>query len=291
MAEPRPAGESPSPADAARAVAGLLVERKQTVAVSESAAGGLISAALLSLPGASAYFLGGGVIYTRDARRGLLGFPAGQAAARGATEAHALATARAVRRRLGASWGLGESGAAGPEGNRYGDPPGHVCLAVAGPAERTATLATGLAGREANMRAFAGHALAFLEATIRAGAARGAGEVAVYGLKNCAACRKALDRLAAEGIAHRFHDLRADGLEPARLDAWIDELGWEALLNRRSATWRQLPAPARAVADAAAAAALMRAHPALIKRPVFDLGGRCLVGFGDSQMAALRAAG
>lgn len=151
----------------AQSVTALLKERGQTVAVSESAAGGLISAALLSVPGASAYFVGGGVIYTRDARRALLGFAEEQATMRGSTEEYALLCARTIRDKLGADWGIGESGASGPSGNRYGDAAGHVSLAVAGPAEKTLTVETGSPDREANMWAFARSALKLLEQALK----------------------------------------------------------------------------------------------------------------------------
>jgi len=147
----------------AERVAQLLKARKETVAVAESAAGGLITAALLAVPGASAYCLGGSVIYTpqawhalRDFRQELLG------GHRSATEENALIRARLIRDRFGASWGLGETGAAGPTGNRYGDPAGHVCLAVSGPSERSMTLKTGRSDRLANMHAFAASALTLL---------------------------------------------------------------------------------------------------------------------------------
>ena len=147
----------------------LLKEKGQTVAVAESSTGGLVSAALLALPGASAYFVGGGVIYTRYARSGLLLMPESEATARGSTEPYALRTARLVRERLHATWGLAESGAAGPSGNRYGDAPGHSCMAVAGPVEKAVTVETGQADREANMWAFAKAALDLLEDAVRSG--------------------------------------------------------------------------------------------------------------------------
>lgn len=151
----------------AQSVAALLKERGQTVAVSESATGGLISAALLSVPGASAYFVGGGVIYTRDARRALLGFAEDQVTMRGSTEEYALLCARTIRDKLGADWGIGESGASGPSGNRYGDAAGHVSLAIAGPAEKTLTVETGSSDREANMWHFARSALELLEQALK----------------------------------------------------------------------------------------------------------------------------
>ena len=145
------------------AVGALLKERKETLAIAESSAGGLISASLLSVPGASAYFVGGGVIYTRDARRGFMGVPEEVATMRASTEEYALIMARIVRERLDTTWGLCETGATGPTGNRYGDDAGHVCFAVAGPLERAATLETGSPEREANMWQFAGGALALLQ--------------------------------------------------------------------------------------------------------------------------------
>lgn len=148
-------------------VAVLLKQRKETIAVAESSAGGLISAALLAVPGASAYFLGGGVIYTQPARRGLLGVSDDSVRGlRSSTEDYAQVKARAVRQLLGATWGLAETGASGPTGNRYGDAPGHACFAVAGPVERALTLETHVADRERNMWAFARAALLLLEAAL-----------------------------------------------------------------------------------------------------------------------------
>ena len=147
----------------AERAAALLKARGETVAVAESSAGGLVSAALLAQPGASAYFRGAAVVYTRDARRALLGIP--DAALDGVppnSEPLAALLAGAARIRLGATWGLGETGAAGPAGNRYGHPAGHACLAVAGPAARGLTLDTGSADREANMRRFGDELLRLL---------------------------------------------------------------------------------------------------------------------------------
>src|SRR5881296_3361573 len=145
----------------------LLKERKETIAVAESSAGGLISAALLAIPGASAYFLGGGVIYTQAARRRLLGVPdVAVRDIRASTEAYALLKARTVRERLGATWGLAETGASGPTGNRYGDAAGHACFAVSGPVERAVTLETAHGDREKNMWAFAKRALELLETSL-----------------------------------------------------------------------------------------------------------------------------
>ena len=140
-----------------------LKARGETIAVAESSVGGLISAALLAVPGASAYFLGGAVVYTRQAREALLGIPpAALEGMRPATEAYAQLLARTVRQKFSASWGIAETGATGPTGNRYGDPAGHASIALAGPSERVITLKTGDTDRIANMRAFAKAALELL---------------------------------------------------------------------------------------------------------------------------------
>jgi nicotinamide-nucleotide amidase len=153
----------------AEKIAGLLKERGETVAVAESSTGGLIAAALLAVPGASAYFVGGAVVYTRAARAALLGISDPEMKGmRASTEAYALLCARRMRDKNGATWGLGETGATGPTGNRYGDAAGHSCIAVVGPTiERAVTLETGSADRQGNMRAFAARALSlFLEVAV-----------------------------------------------------------------------------------------------------------------------------
>ena len=152
----------------AESIATRLKERKETIGVSESSAGGLISAALLAVPGASAYFLGGGVIYTQAARRGLL--QVSDEAVKGirsSTEAYALIKARTIRERLGATWGLAETGATGPTGNRYGDAAGHTCLAIVGPSEKVITLETGDSDRVKNMEAFTKAALELFATVLR----------------------------------------------------------------------------------------------------------------------------
>ena len=153
----------------AATVGALLKERKQTVAVSESSTGGLVSAALLAIPGASAYFMGAGVIYTHRARETLLEIDFSEhPGIRSSSEPYAALAAATIRGRLGTFWGLAETGAAGPTGNRYGDASGHTCIAVAGPVERVITLETGSPDREKNMWLFAEKALAVLEEAIRA---------------------------------------------------------------------------------------------------------------------------
>jgi PncC family amidohydrolase len=132
-----------------------LKARGDTVAVAESSAGGLVSASLLAVPRASAYFVGGAVVYTAQARSALLGITqADMAGMRSSSEPYAMLLAHTVRARFGTAWGIAETGAAGPSGNRYGDASGHSCLAISGPVERVVTLETGSADREANMRAF-----------------------------------------------------------------------------------------------------------------------------------------
>src|SRR6266850_1055808 len=131
----------------ARSIAALLKERKETIAVAESSAGG--------------------VIYTQAARRGLLRVPDDAVKGiRSSSEPYALLKARTIRELLGATWGLAETGATGPTGNRYGDSAGHACIAVAGPVERALTLETGHGDREKNMWAFAKRALELLETSL-----------------------------------------------------------------------------------------------------------------------------
>lgn len=148
----------------AERIARRLIERRETVAIAESSTGGLVSAALLAVPGASAYFLGGAVIYTAASRAGLLDIkPEDMTGMRAATEPYASLMAERMRTRHNAVWALSETGATGPSGNRYGDPAGHSCMAIAGPKKLVTTLRTGSADRQANMRAFAARALALLE--------------------------------------------------------------------------------------------------------------------------------
>jgi len=148
----------------ANSIGARLKARGETIAIAESSAGGLISAALLSVAGASVYFRGGGVIYTRQSRWGLLEIPDPMPAPvqRASTELYASLLGETVRKRLDATWGLGETGAAGPTGNRYGDAAGHTCIALAGPSAHAITLETGDADRIGNMRAFARRALELL---------------------------------------------------------------------------------------------------------------------------------
>jgi PncC family amidohydrolase len=154
----------------AERIAALLKERRETVAVAESSTGGLISAALLGVAGASSYFLGGAVVYTQTARRALLDIPdSAMTGLRASTEAYALLLAHTARTRFGAGWAVAETGATGPTGNRYGDAAGHSCIAVVGATERAITLETGRNDRRANMHAFGAAALDLLEAALAVG--------------------------------------------------------------------------------------------------------------------------
>ena len=143
----------------------LLKDRNETVSVAESSAGGLIAASLLAIPGASAYFKAGAVVYTRPARRTLMGMSdADVKGVRSSSEPDALMLARTARERLDADWGLSETGASGPTGNGYGDAAGHSCLAVSHRSgfEQVITLETGSNDRVGNMRAFSMAALDLL---------------------------------------------------------------------------------------------------------------------------------
>ena len=157
----------PSLVQMATPVAELLKERGETVSVSESAAGGLISAALLSVAGASNYFVGGAAIYTQTARRGILRFNDGKSEMKGSTEEYATLAASAIKDILETDWAIGESGAAGPTGNRYGNPAGHLALAIIGPSCATRVVKTGNDDREDNMWTFARAALDLLHETVK----------------------------------------------------------------------------------------------------------------------------
>ncbi len=152
----------------ATSVAAALRERQHTVSVSESSGGGLISACLVAIAGASDYYVGGVVSYTRAAQKGFMHVPdEAMQGIRASTEAYALLNARALLDAVGTTWALSETGASGPTGNRYGDSAGHACIAVSGPVEKSITIETGDDNREANMWVFARHALDLLEQCIR----------------------------------------------------------------------------------------------------------------------------
>lgn len=146
-----------------------LRRRQETIAVGEGSCGGLISAALLAVPGASAYYVGGAVIYTHHALRGLMsGRVERPEKLQGATEPWARHLAEAARVHMGSTWGIGEGGAAGPSGNRYGDSSGHAWVAVSGPTDVARNVLTGSDDREANMVSFAVAALDLLAETLEA---------------------------------------------------------------------------------------------------------------------------
>ena len=154
----------PELSELASTVADLLKERGDTIAVSESSCAGLLSAALVAIPGASAYYVGGAIIYTRVAQAGLLRVPdEAMEGQRASTEYYAALNARTIREIHGTTWALSETGASGPTGNRYGDDAGHACIAVSGPVERSITIETADNDREGNMWAFAAAAFGLLE--------------------------------------------------------------------------------------------------------------------------------
>ena len=153
----------------ATAVGEALKARGETVMVAESSCGGLISAALLAVPGASAYYRGGLVLYTYESRRKFLSKD-GKDPFEGVTpssEDYALAMARAARTTLNPTWAISEIGTAGPTGSKRGHGPGHACIAVDGPLARAVTIETRQSDRETNMRVFARAALDLLAAALR----------------------------------------------------------------------------------------------------------------------------
>ena len=111
--------------------------------------------------------------------------------------------------------------------------------------------------------------------------------ITLYGIRNCDTMRKARQWLDAHGVDYQFHDYRKDGLDEEQLRAWVDELGWEALLNKRGLTWRKLPPAVREAIDEESAIQIMRENPAIIKRPLLDLGDRRVVGFDEARYAEL----
>ena len=152
----------------AAVVGTLLIERGVTVSVAESSSGGLISAALLAVPGASAYFAGGTVVYTKSAQNAFLKIDlAKHPGISSATESYTLLVARASRETLATTWGLSESGAAGPTDNRYGNDPGHTCIAVSGASSLTKTFESGVQDQEENMQLFAKQTLKRFDLVLR----------------------------------------------------------------------------------------------------------------------------
>jgi nicotinamide-nucleotide amidase len=154
----------------AERIAAVLKARNETLSIAESSTAGLVSAAMLAVAGASAYFIGGAVVYTRASRTELLRVTEEEFAAMAGitppTEPYAMLFARKIKERLGTTWALGETGTAGPTGSRYGHAPGHSCIAVIGRVERAVTVETGSPDRVANMRAFSIAALDLLEKSL-----------------------------------------------------------------------------------------------------------------------------
>jgi nicotinamide-nucleotide amidase len=149
----------------AERIAAKLKANNQTISIAESSTAGMLSAALLAIPGASAYFLGGAVVYTRQSRAELLGVTEAELVGiTPSTETYALLFARKIRGKLATTWSLGETGTAGPTGSRYGHAAGHSCIAVMGPnGEHSITVETGKSDRLDNMRTFSMKALELLE--------------------------------------------------------------------------------------------------------------------------------
>ncbi len=110
--------------------------------------------------------------------------------------------------------------------------------------------------------------------------------IAFYGIKNCDTVKKARTWLDEHGVAYEFHDFKAEGVDPARLMHWIEQVGWETLLNRRGTTFRKLPDSDKDGIDTDKAAALMIAQPSMIKRPVLEHPGGVMVGFAADRYAA-----
>jgi nicotinamide-nucleotide amidase len=149
-------------------IAAKLKARNETISIAESSTAGMISAALLAIAGASAYFMGGAVVYTRQSRSALLAVTDQELTGiTPSTEPYALLFARKIRGKLATTWSVGETGTAGPTGSRYGHAAGHSCIAVIGPnGERSLTVETGKADRVDNMRTFSMAALDLLEKSL-----------------------------------------------------------------------------------------------------------------------------
>ena len=111
--------------------------------------------------------------------------------------------------------------------------------------------------------------------------------ITLYGIKNCDTMKKARAWLDNAGIAYHFHDYKKDGLSPELLDQWLTEPGWEALINKRGTTWRQLGDDLKANMNAINARQVMLDNPSIIKRPLLDLGDRKVLGFSAEQYQSL----
>lgn len=110
----------------------------------------------------------------------------------------------------------------------------------------------------------------------------------LYGITHCTTVKKARTWLAEHAHAYDFHDFKKSGVSAELLDAWINQCGWESLLNRRGTTWRTLDAALQSsIVDAGSAKTVMLAHPSIIKRPVLDKDGRIYIGFKPEQYETL----
>ena len=103
--------------------------------------------------------------------------------------------------------------------------------------------------------------------------------ITLYGIKNCDTIKKARNWLTDNGIEYKFHDVRADGIDAASIEQWIEQAGWETVLNRRGTTWRKLESSVQESTNRDNVSALLAEHPAMIKRPVLDIDGRITIGF------------
>jgi arsenate reductase (glutaredoxin) len=110
----------------------------------------------------------------------------------------------------------------------------------------------------------------------------------VYGIKNCDTMKKARAWLESHGVAHEFHDYKTSGIDRAKLEAWVQQAGWEVLLNRAGTTFRKLPESAKTGLTETKAIKLMLEQPTMIKRPVLERGKKLLVGFSPEKYSALK---
>jgi arsenate reductase len=109
--------------------------------------------------------------------------------------------------------------------------------------------------------------------------------VTLYGIPNCDTVKKARTWLDVRGIAYRFHDFRAEGLERSQVESWMDALGWETVLNRLSTTFKELPPTDQSGLDRNKAIRLILANPTMVKRPVLERPGSVMVGFKPERYA------
>jgi len=103
--------------------------------------------------------------------------------------------------------------------------------------------------------------------------------ITLFGIKNCDTIKKARNWLTDQGIEYQFHDFRADGIDQAQIENWLQQADWETVLNRRGTTWRKLDSSVQNSTDRDNVAALLTEHPAMIKRPILDIDGEITVGF------------